>query len=117
SLRGNTFHQAAVSYHGINVIVEDIETRPMVAVRKPFLRDCHAYAGCRSLPERARCRLNARDPVIFRMTGSLAVELAEVADIVERDRRLPHFFVVGTHRLNASEMQRRPEQHRGMAIR
>jgi hypothetical protein len=50
------------------------------------------------------------------MAGSLAVELAEAANIVERDRRLPQSFIVGIHGLNAGEMKRRPEQHGGMAV-
>src|SRR6516162_194694 len=51
------------------------------------------------------------------MAGRFAIELAEAANVVERDRRLPQRFVVGIHGLNASEMKRRPEQHGGMAVR
>src|SRR5215469_6296720 len=51
------------------------------------------------------------------MPGSFAIELAEAANVVERDRRLPQGFVVGIHGLNASEMECRPEQHGGMAVR
>src|ERR1700723_811564 len=117
SLRCNTFHQAPVTTDCINVVVEDLEARSIVVVGEPFLRDCHADARCRTLPERASCGFNTRHPVVFRMAGSLAVELAEATDIVERDRRLPQCFVVGIHSLNAGEMERRPEQHRGMAVR
>src|SRR5215475_5326863 len=51
------------------------------------------------------------------MPWSFAVELAKVANIIERDRRLPQRFVVGIHGLNVTEMERRPEQHGGMAVR
>src|SRR5215472_3954035 len=51
------------------------------------------------------------------MSRSFAVELAEAPNIVERDRRFSQCFVVGIHGLNAGEMERRPEQHGGMAVR
>src|SRR5215831_433143 len=51
------------------------------------------------------------------MPGRLAIELAEAANVVESDRRLPQSFVFGIHGLNASEMERRPEQHGRMAVR
>src|SRR5215469_923181 len=117
SLRRYTFHQAPVTTDGINVVVEDVETRPIVAVSKPLLSDRHANARCRTLSERSSCGLNARYPVVFRMPGRFAIELAEAANVVESDRRLPQGFVVRIHGLNASEMERRPEQHGGMAVR
>src|SRR5215471_7461518 len=55
--------------------------------------------------------------MVFRMPRSFAVELAEAPNVVECDRRLPQRFVVGIHGLNAGEMKRRPEQHRGMTVR
>src|SRR5215470_11690383 len=55
--------------------------------------------------------------MILRVAWGFAVELPETADIVERDRRLPQCFVVGIHSLDAGKMERRPEQHRSMAIR
>ena len=50
------------------------------------------------------------------MARRLAVELAEMADVVERDRRLAQALVLGVHRLGAGQMQHRPQQHRGMAV-
>src|SRR5262249_21986696 len=55
--------------------------------------------------------------MVFGMTGSFAVELAEIADIVERDGSLSEPFVVGIDGLRSSEMKRRPEQHGGMTVR
>src|SRR5262249_183350 len=55
--------------------------------------------------------------MVLRVTWGFAVELPKTADIVERDRRLPQCFVVGIHSLNACKVERRPEQHRGMAVR
>ena len=114
--RRDALHQAAVAAHGVDVVVEDLEARPVVAVGEPLLRDGHAHAGRHALPERAGGGLHARDPVVFRMPGRLAVELAEVADVVERHRGLPQPLVVGIHRLRPGQMQHRPEQHRGVAV-
>src|SRR5262249_50091076 len=57
------------------------------------------------------------DPVVFRVSGSLAVKLAEMPDIVERDRRLSHGFILGVDSLYSGEMKHGPQQHRGVTIR
>ena len=115
-LRRDPFHQAAVPADGIDVVVEDVEARPVVALGEPFLSDGHAHARRHPLPERTGRRFDARDPVILRMSRRLAVELAKMPDIVERNGRLPQPLVVRVHRLRSGEMEHRPEQHRGMAV-
>src|SRR5437016_11889481 len=84
-LRRHALHHAAVPAHGVDVVVEDVEARPVVSIREPLLRDRHADAGGDALAEWARGRLDARHPVVLRMPGRLAVELAESSDVVERD--------------------------------
>jgi hypothetical protein len=86
----------------IDVVVEDLEAGPIVAVGEPLLRHRHANARCRTLAKRASRGFDTRNPVVFRMAGSLAVELAEAANVVERNRRLAQRFVVGIHGLNRS---------------
>ena len=115
-LRADALHQAAVATDRVDVVVEDVEPRLVVAAAEQFLRDRHADAGGDALAQRAGGRFDARDPVIFRMPRRLAVELAEVADVVERDRRLAQPLVIGVHRLRLRQMQHRPEQHRGVAV-
>ena len=83
------FHHAAVAADGIDVVVEDVEARPVVVLGKPLLGDRHAHAGGDSLPERTGGGLDARDPVILRVPRRLAVELTKMADVVERNGRLP----------------------------
>ena len=114
--RRDAFHHAAVAADGIDVVVEDVEARPVVAAGQPLLRDGHADAGGDALPERAGGGLDARDPVIFGMAGRLAVELAEAADVVERHRGLPQRLIFGVHRLRLGEVEHGPEQHRGVAV-
>src|SRR5262249_10837198 len=48
---------------------------------------------------------------------SLAVQLAEPADVLERHRRLPESLVLGIDGLHLSEVQNRPQQHGGMPVR
>src|SRR5215831_4954030 len=55
--------------------------------------------------------------MILGMPGCFALELAEMANIVERNRWMAHHFIVGVHRLCLGKMEHRPEQHRGMAVR
>jgi hypothetical protein len=116
-LRTDAFHQAAVAANRIDVIVEHLDAGPVVAAGQPLARDRHADAGGDPLPQRTGRRLDPRHPVIFRVSRRLALELAEVADVVERDRRLAQAFILGVDRLGAGEMQDRPQQHRGMAVR
>src|SRR5262249_5111266 len=87
-LRTEPPHQAAVAANRIDVIVEDVEARSVVAVGKPLPRHRHADTGRDSLTERAGRRLDTGHPVILRMPRRLAAQLAEVADVVEGDRRL-----------------------------
>ena len=86
-LRADAFHQAAVAADRIDVVIEDVEARLVVAVGQPLSRNGHADAGRHALAERAGRRFDARDPVIFRMPRRFAAELAEMSDVVERDRR------------------------------
>src|SRR5215472_234016 len=55
--------------------------------------------------------------MVFRVAGRFAVQLAKTTDIVERNRRLSHGFIVGIDGLGAREMENRPQQHRRMTIR
>ncbi len=115
-LRADPFHQAAVAANCINIIVEEIEAGPVVAAGKPFPRDRHADTRGDSLTERTCRRLDPRRPMIFRVTRRFAVELAEVADVVESDRRLAQAFILRVHRPGARQMQYGPQQHRGMSV-
>src|SRR4029450_3116548 len=55
--------------------------------------------------------------MILGMPRGFAVELAEVADVLEGYPRVPESFVLGVDRLGAGEMEHGPEQHRGVAVR
>ena len=55
--------------------------------------------------------------MIFRMPRSFAAELAEMANVVERDRGLAKSLVLRVHRARAGQIQHRPQQHRGVAVR
>jgi len=52
----NSFHHAAISADRVDVVVEDLEIRPVVAGGQPLLGDRHADTCRDSLAERAgRC--------------------------------------------------------------
>ena len=116
-LGADAFHQAAVAADGVDVVVEHLEAWFVVAIGEPPLGDGHADAGRDALAQRAGSRLHTRDQSVLRMPGSLASKLTEVADVVERDRRLAEPLVVRIHGSRSREVQHRPQQHRGMAIR
>ena len=116
-LRRDPLHQAAVATHDIDAVIEDVEARAVVSTGEPLLADGHAHAGGDALAERAAGGLDARHPVILGVPRSLAVELAEVSDVVEGDRGLSQPLVVGVHGPGPGEMEDGPEQHRGVAVR
>src|SRR5262247_1188169 len=63
-----------------------------------------------------------RGPVVVSMPEvqrprALAVELAEMLDVVERDRQLAEPLVVRIGRLDARGVQQRVQRHRGVAHR
>src|SRR5262245_5932724 len=64
SFRPDAFHQAAITAHRIDVVVEDLEPWTVVAGSEPLLRDGHADARRDSLAERTGGRLDAGNPAI-----------------------------------------------------
>ena len=116
SLRGNTLHQAAIAADGVDLVIEDLEAWPVVAIGEPLFGSGHSHARGYSLPERARSSLHAGDPAVLGMPGRSAVELAEVADVIERHRRLSEPLVFPVHGTRTSEMQNGPEQHGCVAV-
>src|SRR5215469_5552822 len=106
------FHHAAVAADGVNLVVKDVVSRPVITGGQPLLRDCHTYARGYALPQRARRCFHTRDPVIFGMARSFAAELPKTANVIERYGRLPEPFVIGVYGLYTREMQNRPQQHR-----
>ena len=88
-LRGDAFHQAAVAANGINAVIENVESRLVIAASQPLLGNGHTHTRGDALSERAGGRLDARDPVVFRMARRFAVDLAKTADVIERNRGWP----------------------------
>ena len=112
----DALHQAPVSAHDVDVVVEDREPRSVVAVGEPFLRDGHPHARRGALTERPRRAFHSRHPVILGVTGRLAADLPEAANVFQRHRRLSQPLVVGVHRSRSGQMENRPEEHRGVTV-
>src|SRR5439155_21299042 len=114
---GNALHKTAIATNSVNVVIEDFEVRAVVAARQPLLCDGHSHACGDSLSQRARRRLYARYPVILRMARRLAVELAEMADILKCYCRLSEYLVFGVHGSRLRQVECGPDQHRGVTVR
>jgi len=54
--------------------------------------------------------------MVLGVAGTLAAELAEAADVLERHRGRTQALVVGIDRLDARQMQHGVKQHRGMPV-
>ena len=96
---------ATIAAHRVDAVVEKVEAGLVVTLREPLLGHRHADAGGDPLSERARRGLHAGDPVILGVPRSLAAELTEAADVLQRHRRLSELFVLGVDGLDAGEME------------
>ncbi len=70
-----------------------------------------------TLAERPGGGFDARSPAVFGMSGSLAVELAKLLDVIERDREFTQAFVLGIHAAHLGQVQHGVQQHGGVAVR
>src|SRR4029077_8815291 len=104
-LRADAFHHVAVAANRIDVVVEQVEAGLVVTAAKPFPRNRHAHAGGDALTEWTCRRFNARDQMIFGMPRRFAPELAEMANVIERDRRLAQSLVLRVYRARARQIQ------------
>src|SRR5258708_40051601 len=85
-LASHPLHHIAVTAKRVNVKVEHREARLVEVRRQPTRRDRHADAIGAALAQRPRRSLDARGETILRMARTFAAELAEILDVVERDR-------------------------------
>src|SRR6266566_1051080 len=106
--RADTFHHATVAAYRVDLVIENVKVWTIVAAGEPLLRQRHPDAGGNALAEGTSSGFDARDPVVFRMSRSLAVQLAKTADVVERHRRLSESLVFGVDGLHLGEVQNRP---------
>src|SRR5438552_17402331 len=109
-LAAHTLHHAAVPAQREDVVIEQGKIRSVKVPPQPIGCDRHAYAGGDPLAERSRRRLDARGQVVFRMTRTLAVELAEAFQIVERDRRRAEPLVLFINRPTPGQAQHTTEE-------
>ncbi len=114
-LGGHALHHAAVAAQRVDAVVEQRVARAVEVLGEPARRDRHADAGGDALSQRPGRGLDPRGPVVFRMAGAFAVELAEALQVVERHRRGAEPLVIGVDRLDPGQVQHRIEQGRGMA--
>lgn len=104
-LGGDPLH-VAVAEQGVDVVVEQRVTGPVVPGGQPRLGGGHADAGRCALPERAGGRLHPGRQRVFRMAGAVAVPGAEVPDVAQADCGLAQHLVVGVHRPDLGQVQR-----------
>ncbi len=86
SLRSDAFHQVAITEHCISVMIDQSMSRSVVARSELGFCDGHADGIGHPLSQRPGCDLNARRVSAFRMPGRLAAPLAELPNVIERER-------------------------------
>src|SRR3546814_2249245 len=81
----DALHQAAVAGYDICAMIDQIVT--IDRIQMP-LGDRHPDRRREPLPQRPRRRLDPRELEILRMPGARAVQLAAIADFVDRRMRV-----------------------------
>jgi hypothetical protein len=103
-LVADAFHQAAVADEDVRVVVDDRVAVAVEFARQQLLGERHADRIGETLAERPGGRLDPRRDTEFRMARRLAVELAEIAQLRERE-------------VVAGQVQQRVDQHRRVTVR
>jgi len=99
----NTFHQAAVAEEHPGPVVDDLVAWLVELVGQQLFGHGHADGVGDALAERAGGGLDAGRIAVFGVTRGLAVQLAEVLDVVDRQ-------------VIAAQVQQGVDQHRAMAV-
>ena len=95
---GNPFHQVTIADNCVGVVVDHFEIGLVKASSQPALGHCHAHPIGKALPQWTGRRFNAGGIAIFRVTRGLALPLAEVLQIIQRNAE-------------TSQVEQRIEQH------
>src|ERR1700737_808411 len=86
SLAADSLHHAAIPAHGIYLVVEEFKARAVEIGSRPAPGDGHTHAGGHALAQRAGCGFCPGGPMVLGVAGTLAVQLAKAADVIELDR-------------------------------
>ena len=102
-LVGDTLHQAAVAHKGIGVVVHHLVPLAVELGRQYFFRQRHAHGIGQTLAQGAGGGLDAGGVAVFGVARGLAVQLAEVLQLLDRQ-------------LVTGEVQQGVQQHRAVAV-
>ena len=108
----DALHHVAVAADGVDVEVVQGEVGLVVVLGEPEAGRGHADAGGHALAERAGGRLDAGRQVRLGVAGGLAVDLAELLEVVERQGRGVEDLDPLLDVVHAGEVDQRVEQHR-----
>ena len=113
-LAADPLHHVAVAGQHVDVVVEQLVARLVVAAGEEALGHRQAHRVAATLAQRAGGGLHARGDAVLGMAGRLAVHLTELLEVVNRQGRGIAVLVLvdGTH---AGQVDQRVEQHRGVA--
>src|SRR4029077_19191326 len=102
---GNAFHHVAISAEGIDVVIKELKSGLVVMGCEPLAGYGHADAVCNTLTERSGRSFDAGGPAVFGMSGSFAVQLAELLDVIEGDGEFARAFVFWIYAAHLSEVE------------
>src|SRR6266850_3009637 len=99
---GDAFHQIAVADDSIGKVIDDLESRMVIARGQIGLSDGHADPVAKTLTERSRRSLDARSQPALGMARGAALPLAEALNFLQGQ-------------IIARKMEHTVKQHRAVA--
>ena len=100
----DAFHHVAIAGDEVHVVIDDHVSAAIERCAEVSFADCHSDRIADSLPERAGRRLDTRRVAVLGMPGRLALPLAELLQVIERE-------------VVAGEIEHAVQQHRRVAGR
>src|SRR5712692_10419737 len=115
-LAADAFHHVAIATKGVDVVVEDFKARAVISFSEPLGGNRHARAIPNALPQRASRGFHTRGHAILGMSGSIAVNLTKLLDVVQADRVLTRTLIFWIHAANACQIEHGVQQHGSVAV-
>lgn len=110
----DAFHHVAVAANRVHAVVEQRRVRAIEVALVPARGHRHADAIAEPLPKRSRGGLDAGRHPVLGVARRIAVDLAEMLDVVERHGRRAGRLAVFVDGFHVGQMQQRIQQHRRM---
>src|SRR3954452_19954676 len=98
-LAAHALYQIPITAKCVNVVIENLKARLVIAGLQPIARHRHADAVPDPLAQRTGSRLDSRSDAVLGVPGCAAIQLAKTLEVVDGNGRTIQDLVLGIDRL------------------